>query len=129
MHLGYHFGREQEGHNEVKGEGQVLQLTVIFKSLRRVHADGQDAEEGTAAQQIPHPCFVDPVDVDIIIEVFVRPVVSQRVTVLETRFPVNKHLSLAEWMLELEIETAETTTRKHLNFRSYFNLLSPFYRI
>lgn len=72
MHFGEHFGRKQEGNNQVKDKGNVHQVDADSKHLRSVETDGHQADKGTESEQAPYPGFIDPVDVCIVIQVLIR---------------------------------------------------------
>ena len=55
MHFGYHLRRVEEHQQNVQGEGHVLQRRVVFEGHGRVHADRNDADDGTDAQQRMNP--------------------------------------------------------------------------
>lgn len=72
MHFGEHFGRKQEGNNQVKDKGNVHQVDADSKHLGSVETDGHQADKSTESEQAPYPGFIDPVDVCIVIQVLIR---------------------------------------------------------
>lgn len=72
VHFGKHFGRKQEGNNQVKDERNVHQVDADSKHLGSVETDGHQADEGAESEQAPHPGLIDPVNVCIVIQVLIR---------------------------------------------------------
>lgn len=72
VHFGEHFGRKQEGNNQVKDEGNIHQVDADSKHLRSVETNGHQADKSTESEQAPYPGFIDPVDVCIVIQVLIR---------------------------------------------------------
>ena len=91
MHLGDHFCGEKKGHDEIQGECDVLQGWDVLESLGSIHTDRHKADESAGPQQSTHPFLVHPVNVCIVVQILIRPVVRQRQVVSEACLSVHQH--------------------------------------
>lgn len=55
VHLGDHLGGVEEHEQRVQRERHILQRRVMLECFGRVHANGDDADDGTGPQQSVHP--------------------------------------------------------------------------
>ena len=92
LHLSNHLRSEKECNDQIRGECDVHQRPIFLERLWRVHADGDNADEGQDTQQAANPGLVHPVNVYVVVQVLIWTVIRQWMVVLEAGLAVDQHL-------------------------------------